>query len=73
MESPSLVVFSETEEAWPVFRDLWLASAVQGAKVHDARIASLCTQAGVRELWTADRDFSRFPALKTHNPMLSEG
>lgn len=24
---------------------------------------------GVAELWTVDRDFSRFPALKTRNPL----
>jgi predicted nucleic acid-binding protein len=30
----------------------------------------LCLQHGVRELWTADRDFSAFPQLKTHNPLV---
>jgi hypothetical protein len=24
---------------------------------------------GVRELWTVDRDFGRFPALATSNPL----
>jgi len=24
----------------------------------------------VRELWTADRDFSRFPRLRTRNPLV---
>jgi hypothetical protein len=24
----------------------------------------------MRELWTADRDFSMFPQLKTHNPLV---
>jgi hypothetical protein len=26
---------------------------------------------GVTELWTADRDFSRFPALRIRNPCVS--
>jgi len=26
----------------------------------------------VAELWTADRDFSLFPELKTRNPLLDE-
>ena len=38
--------------------------------VHDARIAALCLQHGVRELWSADRDFGRFPALRVVNPLL---
>jgi hypothetical protein len=25
----------------------------------------------VRELWTADRDFSAFPALRVRNPLLA--
>jgi predicted nucleic acid-binding protein len=37
--------------------------------VHDARIAALCRHHGVRELWSADRDFSRFPAVKPRNPL----
>jgi predicted nucleic acid-binding protein len=43
---------------------------VTGPQVHDARIAALCLHHGIRELWTADRDFSRFSNLKTSNPML---
>jgi len=36
-----------------------------------ARIAALCLHHGVRELWTADRDFSVFPQLKTRNPLVA--
>lgn len=43
---------------------------VAGGRIHDARIAALCLHHGVRELWSADRDFSRFPQLKTHNPLV---
>jgi len=42
---------------------------VRGGMIHDARIAAICLAHGVNELWTADRDFSRFPELKTHNPL----
>ena len=41
-----------------------------GMGVHDARIAALCRQHGVAELWTADRDFSRLPGLKVRNPLV---
>jgi uncharacterized protein len=40
--------------------------------VHDAPIAALCLQHGVRELWTADRDFGRFPAPRKSNPLLRD-
>ena len=43
---------------------------VQGGMVHDARIAALCLDHGVAELWSADRDFSRFPSLRTRNPLV---
>ncbi|MCP5408461.1 MAG: PIN domain-containing protein [Chromatiaceae bacterium] len=42
---------------------------LQGALVHDARVAALCLFHGVRVLWSADRDFSRFPALTVINPL----
>ena len=42
---------------------------LQGAVVHDARIAALCLYHGVRVLWSADRDFSRFPDLAVVNPL----
>jgi uncharacterized protein len=43
---------------------------IRGGQIHDARIAAICLQHGVSELWTADRDFSRFPQLKTRNPLV---
>ena len=46
------------------------AANLAGARVHDARIAALCLHHGVRELWTADRDFSSFPQLSTRNPLV---
>lgn len=42
---------------------------LQGALVHDARVAALCLYHGVRVLWSADRDFSRFPDLTVVNPL----
>ena len=35
------------------------------------RIAAICVGHGVRELLTADRDFSRFPSLTTRNPLVA--
>jgi uncharacterized protein len=69
--SPSVRVIAETQTHWTVLRPMLAASGVKGGMVHDARIAAICLQHGVREFWTADRDFSRFPALKCHNPLIA--
>lgn len=60
---------AETPEHAAVLGQLIGASQVSGPKVHDARIAALCLAHGVSSLWTADRDFSYFPALSTSNPL----
>ena len=52
-----------------VLNELLVRGKIEGSMVHDGRVAAICLYHGVRVLWTADRDFSRFPALKTHNPM----
>ncbi|WP_038204924.1 TA system VapC family ribonuclease toxin [Xenophilus azovorans] len=70
MESPTLHLLSEGAAHWPQLRGLLDKGKVQGALVHDARIAALCLAHGVRELWSADRDFSRFPALRARNPLV---
>jgi predicted nucleic acid-binding protein len=70
MRSPSVTVIAEPDDHWIHLRSILLASHTIGPRVHDARIAALCIQHGVRELWTADRDFNRFPQLKTVNPLM---
>ncbi len=69
MESPSLLLLSESEDYWLQLQSLLQSGKVCGPQVHDARIAALCTYHGVTELWTADRDFGRFPKLKVRNPL----
>ena len=70
--SPTLVVLAETAEHWPRLRALLEAGRVAGPQVHDARVAALCRQHGVRELWSADRDFSRFAGLAVVNPLVGD-
>jgi len=43
---------------------------VVGPRIHDARIAAICINHGVGELWTADRHFFDFPSLKIRNPLV---
>ncbi len=70
MESPSLVLLAETGGYWPGLRATLAAGRVAGPQVHDARIAALCDLHGIEELWTADRDFGRFPVLMVRNPLV---
>ncbi len=70
LESPSASVLSETEGYWTELRAMVEAGKAAGGQVHDARVAALCRLHGVRELWTADRDFGRFPGVKVTNPLL---
>ena len=60
----------ESSDPLTPFADLVRASAASSRAVYDARIAALCVSQGVDELWTADRDFGRFPRLKTRNPLV---
>lgn len=69
LDSPSVTLLAEGPGYWPIARDLLVAAAATGGRVHDARVAALCLANGVDELWTADRDFSRFPRLRARNPL----
>ncbi|HRC06965.1 MAG TPA: PIN domain-containing protein [Miltoncostaeales bacterium] len=71
LESPTLVVLTESRHHWDTIRSLMEHGRVVGPLVHDARVAAICIQHGVSEILTADRDFGRFPALKTVNPLVA--
>ena len=70
MSAPHLQLLSESPGYFEKLRNLAVAAKLSGPRIHDARIAALCLHHGVRELWTADRDFSVFPQLKTRNPLV---
>jgi toxin-antitoxin system PIN domain toxin len=72
LASPSLVLLTESAAHWPTVRTLLAGGRVVGAQVHDARVAALCQQHGVRELWSADRDFNRFSGLSVVNPLVRQ-
>ena len=71
LESPSVFVLSEGPDHWSRLAELLARGRVQGPMVHDARVAAICLSNGVDELLTADRDFGRFPALATRNPLVT--
>jgi len=72
LEAPELTLLAEETAYWPILKDQLVRGKVAGSQVHDARIAAICISHGVTELWTADRDFSRFGTLSTRNPLLED-
>jgi toxin-antitoxin system PIN domain toxin len=69
LESPTLVLLAEGDQYWGELRSIVAASQTVGPRIHDARVAALCRYHGVRELWSADRDFSCFAGLTVVNPL----
>lgn len=69
--SPSARLLSERPVSWQTMRRLLQQGRASGPRAHDARIAAICLDHDVAELWTADRDFTRFPALRTRNPLVA--
>ena len=68
--SPQVRLLTETEDFVEKLGRLIGGLDLKGPKIHDARIAVLCHVHGVRELWSSDRDFSRFKFLKVANPLV---
>ncbi len=67
---PKAILLSENEGYSSTLASLASKAQTKGPQIHDAHIAALCISHGVRELWTADRDFQRFPELTTRNPLV---
>ena len=68
--APQLQLLSESSGYFDRLREIATAARLKGPRIHDARIAALCLHHGVRELWSADRDFSAFPQLTARNPLV---
>ena len=68
LQSPSVNLLSEGPRHVVFMQQLLRAGQAAGNLAHDAHIAALVLEHGVRELWTADRDFARYPGLRLHDP-----
>lgn len=71
LESPTVVLLREDADYWGTLRETCARAQVVGPRIHDARIAALCRHHRVTELWSADRDFSRFSGLVVRNPLVA--
>jgi uncharacterized protein len=70
LEAPSLRLIAELREHWKELCAIASAGKVRGGAIHDARIVAICREHGVRELWSADRDFARLGGLAVKNPLI---
>lgn len=64
---PSVRLLAEAPDHFSRLRSMLASLPVLGSQIYDAEIAAICLSHGVRELLTMDRDFSRYPALKTRS------
>ena len=69
LDAPGCRTIGEGPGYFEVLERLLREARVSGPMIHDARIAAICLDHGVTELWTLDRDFSRFAGLKVVNPL----
>lgn len=68
LDSPSLRLLSESGRHPAIMGEVLEESGAAGNRVHDAHIAALCLEHGVREIVTGDTDFRRFPGLNVVDP-----
>lgn len=71
LRSPSVVLIGESPTHSATLRTIAKHALATGGRMHDARIAAICIDHQVEALWTADRDFSRFPPLRVFNPLVA--
>jgi len=69
--APSARLIGESKDHLVTLEQILHAGKLSGAAVHDARIAAICASHGVKELWSVDRGFSRMPAVRVRNPLIS--
>jgi len=67
-----MALLTESPTHWTTLRAILVQGVVTGPRIHDARTMALCRQHGVRKLWSADRDFSRFAGVRVVNPIVGQ-
>jgi uncharacterized protein len=70
LAAPSAHLLHSGEQHWRILCELAVQGKLQGGQFHDARVAAICIENGASVIYTADRDFGRFKALKTFNPLI---
>ena len=68
LERPSVSIVEPTEFHWSTMDELCRAGQARGALLMDAHLAALAMEHGA-QLFTTDRDFTRFPKLRLVDPL----
>jgi len=68
LDAPALVLLGEGPAHRAHLGRIVRDGQTVGNLAHDVHIAALVVEHGVRELWTTDRDFSRFSGVWASNP-----
>ena len=68
LAQPAVGLLEPGERHWEVLSQLLAAAQVRGPTVMDAHLAAIALEHGAI-LYTTDRDFARFPGLRTVNPI----
>jgi hypothetical protein len=70
LAAPGFEVLTETSRHEDVARELFqVLPDLSGKRLHDAHIATLMREHGVRRIYTRDADFFRFPFLEPVDPV----
>ena len=67
-QQPNVQMLVPADQHWSVLRQMILEGQASGPLVSDAEIAAITIEHG-GVLYTADRDFARFPGLRWKNPL----
>jgi uncharacterized protein len=65
---PNVRFLGPGEQHWKILRRMLLEGQAHGPMVTDAQLAALVIEHG-GELYSADRDFARFPGIQWRNPL----
>lgn len=68
LDSPNARLLLPAEDYWTALRRVMVEGQATGPLISDAEIAALAMGYGA-VLYTADRDFARFPGLRWKNPL----
>jgi toxin-antitoxin system PIN domain toxin len=68
LAQPNVRILAPGDEHWSVLKRMMVEGRASGPLVSDAELVALTVEYG-GVLYTADRDFARFPGLRWKNPL----
>jgi toxin-antitoxin system PIN domain toxin len=71
-DSPAITLLGEGPGHRAHLRNMVTTGRATGNIAHDAHIAALLREHAVREFWTTDKDFHRFPGIAVRNPFAAD-